>query len=267
MNDNGQIIDLYKSGLNILEVARIVRRSNQHVTQVIRRAGITRSSKSSLSSDMENEICTLYKSGVSMPRIAKDVSITLWRVRSVLAKYDIDTSPKRYSTTEDIDLIVEMYRQKYTGSEIAEELGISQGVVYKELKRAGISGKRTVGPKGSLTRYLGADGLITRFRSTWEAAFARHLDSLGLKWAYEAHTYILSDGRSYTPDFWIPSLDRYFEVKGYMSDAAAEKLELFISQYPGIDLQIVDKDTFAELGINVSGKPSPEDKGAEYLLN
>jgi len=58
------------------------------------------------------------------------------------------------------------------------------------------------------TEYAGV-----RFRSRTEARWAVFFDALGLKWEHEPEAY--TDGRTwYTPDFWLPELDCFWEVKG-----------------------------------------------------
>lgn len=51
-----------------------------------------------------------------------------------------------------------------------------------------------------------------RFRSRLEARYAVLLDSVGVNWLYETEGYELSCGR-YLPDFYIPSIDAFMEVK------------------------------------------------------
>lgn len=53
-----------------------------------------------------------------------------------------------------------------------------------------------------------------RFRSRLEARWAVFFDSLKLQWEYEKEGYELADGARYLPDFWLPSMDCFFEVKG-----------------------------------------------------
>lgn len=58
------------------------------------------------------------------------------------------------------------------------------------------------------TRYAGC-----RFRSRAEARWAVFFDALGIKWEYEAQGF--TDGtHSYLPDFWMPELDTWVEIKG-----------------------------------------------------
>lgn len=52
-----------------------------------------------------------------------------------------------------------------------------------------------------------------RFRSRLEARWAVFFDALGLAWEYEPEGFDLGDGVRYLPDFWLPELDCYAEVK------------------------------------------------------
>ena len=52
-----------------------------------------------------------------------------------------------------------------------------------------------------------------RFRSRLEARWAIFFDSIGLKYEYEIEGFEMN-GIRYLPDFYIPSLDRLFEIKG-----------------------------------------------------
>lgn len=70
------------------------------------------------------------------------------------------------------------------------------------------------------TRYKGY-----RFRSRLEARWAVAFASLGIKWNYEPEGFDVC-GRLYLPDFFLPDLDLYVEVKAN-AEAAAEHDELF----------------------------------------
>jgi hypothetical protein len=50
------------------------------------------------------------------------------------------------------------------------------------------------------------------FRSRNEARWAVYFDALGLAWQYEPEGYFVN-GRGYLPDFWLPELDCFAEVK------------------------------------------------------
>lgn len=43
-----------------------------------------------------------------------------------------------------------------------------------------------------------------KLRSRLEARWACFFDALGIKWEYEPEGYVLSNGKWYLPDFWLP---------------------------------------------------------------
>lgn len=63
-------------------------------------------------------------------------------------------------------------------------------------------------PQALETRYDGH-----RFRSRLEARWAVFFNTLGLTYSYEPEGFQLSNGERYLPDFWLPDLDAYLEVK------------------------------------------------------
>ena len=54
----------------------------------------------------------------------------------------------------------------------------------------------------------------TRFRSELEAGWARTLDHYRIGWEYEQHACKLPSGAQYLPDFWLPAVRTFIEVKG-----------------------------------------------------
>jgi hypothetical protein len=62
------------------------------------------------------------------------------------------------------------------------------------------------------TRYAGC-----HFRSRLEARWAVFFDSLGIAWEYEPQGFELVRGERYLPDFWLPLIEVWLEVKGGFS--------------------------------------------------
>lgn len=63
------------------------------------------------------------------------------------------------------------------------------------------------------THYAGC-----RFRSRLEARWAVFFDTLGIEWQYEPQGYLVGPQHtSYLPDFWLPGLERWVEVKGLLT--------------------------------------------------
>jgi len=106
-------------------------------------------------------------------------------------------------------------------------------------------GKQSPHRKGGFRNDLGH-----YVRSSWEADFARVLVHLGLRYEYEPCSFkiILSDGKAanYTPDFFIPSENKYYEIKGWMHDLDKDKIDCFRSQHPKKCLEVISATKFAE---------------------
>lgn len=71
------------------------------------------------------------------------------------------------------------------------------------------------------------------FRSKFEANYARFLKWFGVQYEYETDKCVfkLSNGRNYICDFYLPEIEQYIEIKGWLKDKAKEKLELFQKEY------------------------------------
>lgn len=52
-----------------------------------------------------------------------------------------------------------------------------------------------------------------RFRSRLEARWAVFFDALGVKWEYEKEGYDLGEAGWYLPDFWLPDVNAWVEIK------------------------------------------------------
>ncbi len=68
-----------------------------------------------------------------------------------------------------------------------------------------------------------------KMRSSWEVSFAEYLDKNNVIWEYEPETFKLCNGKRYIPDFFIPFLDIYIEIKPeyFLTKEVLEKLQLF----------------------------------------
>ena len=80
------------------------------------------------------------------------------------------------------------------------------------------------------SKYKKKDGTIVIMDSTWEVVMANKLDDLGISWHRDKTIkleYKTRGGRkrNYIPDFYLPDLDIYIEVKGYWTDAAKHKMK------------------------------------------
>lgn len=81
-------------------------------------------------------------------------------------------------------------------------------------------------------------------RSSWEANFARILLQIGLNYEYEKHTFQLIKGDTYTPDFFIPSKNKFYEIKGWET---TDKHHRFKTEYPNKKLSIISEKEYSRI--------------------
>jgi hypothetical protein len=96
----------------------------------------------------------------------------------------------------------------------------------------------------------------TTFRSRLEADWAATLDSNGIVWLYEPEVITLPSGTVYIPDFWLPELGTWLEVKGPGIPRIEKTIELAKTrtchcedtctcQWPGGELVLVGRTSLA----------------------
>jgi len=86
-------------------------------------------------------------------------------------------------------------------------------------------------------------------RSSYERDFIRYLDANCIEWEYEPKTFMLKsyENRSLIPDFYLPTLDLWVEVKGYFWKDTKEKWESFCQEYPDIKKTLIFKKDLTQL--------------------
>ena len=66
-----------------------------------------------------------------------------------------------------------------------------------------------------------------RFRSRTEARWAVFFDALGIRWEYEKEGFDLGEAGWYLPDFWLPDINTWVEVKPDTAKISTEPLKIF----------------------------------------
>ena len=120
------------------------------------------------------------------------------------------------------------------------------------------------------TRYNGH-----RFRSRLEAKWAVAFDALGIKYLYELEGFKMAGGLCYLPDFYLPDMDIYVELKPARDIAWSDfrKMAAFsgnggfplllIIGYPGKhELHILDRASFYDLS-SIDGMIEGEKAGEQ----
>jgi len=159
-----------------------------------------------------------------------------------------ETSPVLSATGKKIS-------QALMGRSFEDLYGTEKARIMREKMRREMTGERNhmFGKRSPHRKGGFRDDLGHYVRSNWEADFARILIYLGLQYQYEPETFpiTLPDGlpANYTPDFYVPSEDKYFEIKGWMHDLDRAKLDAFSRKYPDINLEIISATKFAEFAL------------------
>jgi len=81
-----------------------------------------------------------------------------------------------------------------------------------------------------------------RFRSRLEARWAVFFDTLGIPYFYEHQGYTLFGGERYLPDFWIPHLNLFVEVKGPSPSIDEQGKAIGLCQGTGSTVMVVTND-------------------------
>jgi len=121
-------------------------------------------------------------------------------------------------------------------------------------------GKISHGRKG---KYRG-----TWMRISWEVAYARYCTTSKIKYRYEYKTFQVTytldnkivDG-TYTPDFYLPDLNKFIEIKGFWRPIALLKFNAFKQTYRDVHIEVLNKKELEELGINLKYVRKPVDNG------
>lgn len=114
-----------------------------------------------------------------------------------------------------------------------------------------VIGSQTTSPKAS----RGISGIRKDinskicFYSTWEANIARIFNLIGIKWVYAPKIFDLGE-HTYRPDFYLPELDTYIEVKNFMGEYSLNRDKQFRKLYPNIKLDLILKKEYVEIKAN-----------------
>lgn len=84
-------------------------------------------------------------------------------------------------------------------------------------------------------------------RSRWELVVATAFDRLGIEWEFESIRFDLGGTETYMPDFYLPQLGCYWEVKGWFGPKSKRTVDLFRQCYPEIPLIVATADVIAAI--------------------
>lgn len=85
-------------------------------------------------------------------------------------------------------------------------------------------------------------------RSSWEVLYAKWLDKYNIIWTYESKIFDLGKS-TYRPDFYLPNINKYIEIKGFWRNDAEKKFKLFKELYSNIEIEVLRKKELQSMGI------------------
>jgi len=85
-------------------------------------------------------------------------------------------------------------------------------------------------------------------RSSYELNFAQYLDSKNIKWEYEIKRFNLGN-KTYTPDFYLPEINQYIEIKGWWKKEVLNKFLAFKLLYPEIKIKVLMQEDLKTIGV------------------
>lgn len=83
-------------------------------------------------------------------------------------------------------------------------------------------------------------------RSSWEVNIAKWLDKQNWGWLYEPKRFILKN-KTYLPDFYLPDLNVYWEIKGWFHERHQETVRQFRELYPYEKLVVITKEIYKKI--------------------
>lgn len=112
---------------------------------------------------------------------------------------------------------------------------------------------------GKGSHFTKTDNTIIWLRSSYELRIANILTLLNISWEYEYKSFDLITLSPYHPDFYLPEYDLWWEVKGYMTIIAEQKLLEFKKLYPekiikllhDEDIQVLEYLTNNDMRFNI----------------
>ena len=84
-----------------------------------------------------------------------------------------------------------------------------------------------------------------KVQGTWEKQFAEFLLSKNI--TFERKRLKFKKTHTYTPDFYCPDYDVYFEVKGFRRDRDLYKMHLVLEDNPNVHIKMIEKNQLNNL--------------------
>jgi hypothetical protein len=84
-----------------------------------------------------------------------------------------------------------------------------------------------------------------KVQGTWEKKFAEYLNANSIEWKRQKIPF--KKTHQYTPDFYCPEQNVYFEVKGFRRDRDIYKMYLVLSEHPELQIKMIERNEIMNL--------------------
>lgn len=134
---------------------------------------------------------------------------------------------------------------------ISQSLKGKPGRKLSEKEKQNISKRMSIKNNGGKSKWYEYNG--QKLQGTWELNLAKKFDELNIKWVKlktnkDIWNYTIENKiKSYTPDFYLPEINLYLEVKGYWWGNDKEKMKYVLDQNPLKRLVVIEKREYEKL--------------------
>lgn len=193
----------------------------------------------------------------------KGIGTHIWRVHGKGKEHDPNKKRVAWNKglSKESDLRVKSYGNSISRS-ISGESNPFYGHEHSCDTKNRIGEKLSINNKGGRCKWYDVrkvDGSITKVQGTWEKRFAEVLNFIDEEWikpslSDKRHSFKWIDDNeiehTYTPDFYSPKFDKYFEVKGYWWGEDKNKMKNVLEQNE-VKIEMIFKkelDMYEKLG-------------------
>jgi transposase len=132
-----EIVDLYKTGLTVKQVASKLKRGKRTVNQILDDANVLRSKRTT--PEMESEIIERYQAGFSQRELHKQFNCTRVTIRTILKRNNIDITPWEHVRLkpDQIEELKQMWRDGVARPDILAHFQTSSPTLNRWIKLLG----------------------------------------------------------------------------------------------------------------------------------
>ena len=248
-----QIEDFYKNNSDVMDLetfANKIGREKTSISRYARRLGLTKCDRHLSLKSKEK----LKQSLDEYRKTDEYLNIVKKQQKQLLSYYAHNKHPRgmlgKHHSKDTCRRLSESHFELFANMSPEERHQRAIKAVETKRKNGGFSTT-----SNSYSRCKGGtrEDLKQYFRSAWEANIARVLNYLHIEWEYEYKRFNFENEAegilSYQPDFYLPTINKWIEVKGWMDDISKKRLELFKKYYPkeNENLYLIDEIIYKDI--------------------